>query len=102
MKEELTLQTLVKKYGEIARAIYIDLDFTLEGTKEILENGDYHIFEDVNNDYDLGLAVFDYYYKDETSDYITHFIDYEQLGYEFDMGIDGHYSDIIGGYIQIY
>ena len=75
-----------------------DLDEALQ----IINDDDYSVYSDCDNDYDLGYYIINEFYSDLTKNcgLIANYIDYEALGRDHRLESNGTFSDL--GWVEIY
>ena len=74
----------------------------LDEAIQIINDGDYSVYSNCDNDYDLGYYIIDEFYRDLTdkSGFIANYIDYEALGRDHRLENNGTFSDI--GWVEVY
>ena len=74
----------------------------LDEAIQIINDSDYSVYADCNNDYDLGYYIIDEFYNDltEKCGVIANYIDYESLGRDHRLESNGTFSNI--GWVEIY
>lgn len=74
----------------------------LEEAIQTINDGDFSVYSDCNNDYDLGYYIIDEFYSDltEKCGVIANYIDYEALGRDHRLESNGTFSNI--GWVEVY
>lgn len=74
----------------------------IEEALQIINDGDYSVFSDCNNDYDVGYYIIDEFYSDMAKNcgFISNYIDYEALGRDHRLESNGTFSNI--GWVEVY
>jgi len=74
----------------------------IEESIKTITDGDYSVYSDCKDDYDLGYYIIDEFYRDLTdkSGFIANYIDYEALGRDHRLESNGTFSDL--GWVEVY
>jgi hypothetical protein len=86
---------------ELLSAVYECCSDIKESIKTITD-GDYSVYSDCKDDYDLGYYIIDEFYRDLTdkSGFIANYIDYEALGRDHRLESNGTFSEL--GWVEVY
>lgn len=86
---------------ELLSAVY-ECCSNLDEAIKTVTDGDYCIYSDCNNDYDLGYYIIEEFYSDLTDKcgFIANYIDYEAVGRDHRLESNGTFSDL--GWVEVY
>lgn len=74
----------------------------LDEAIKTVTDGDYSVYSDCDNDYDLGYYIIEEFYNDltEKCGFIANYIDYEAVGRDHRLESNGTFSDL--GWVEVY
>ena len=86
---------------ELLSAVY-ECCSDIKDSIKIINDGDYSIYTECNDDYDLGYYIIDEFYTDLTKKcgFIANYIDYEGVGRDHRLNSNGTFSNL--GWVEIY
>lgn len=74
----------------------------IEETIQTINSGDYCVYSDCNDDYDLGYYIIEEFYSDLTQKcgFISNYIDYKAVGRDHRLESNGAFSEL--GWVEVY